>query len=207
MSNQINALSLLFCLCALFFSCQYSKPVIEEAHLQLNVHYRPDDGSYREFLTASVTASDADGAKDIKSLTVSHDASALQWTLAAPPVKSGLATVFTASRLQGPRPALPRGLYRLAVEDLAGQTAEIEIGMEQPAFRFETLRFPAAAQEKAVYAGPYRLFWQILHNNRFQRSVPVANGSRLELGPGESGFLYVYNAQINASLISGPYSW
>lgn len=107
-------------------SCGGESPEI--LALDWRLEQRPREGASYESLSVMANVHDFDGPEDIESLTLSHDASGLSWTLDGGNWtlrKEGDDTWMGGSDIAMPdRSPLPRGEYRLVASALSGQRGE-----------------------------------------------------------------------------------
>ena len=145
--------------------CSGEQPRIFQQHWRLDVVAQPDGDNQFERLTLFVQADDADGMEDLAALTVTHPQQELRWSLDAKQwsrVELKGESWF-GGRLRAPGNApeggtLPRGRYRVVLEDRAGEHAEdtifIEpaiIGLTKGPLREKMLPSPPAEAGGEVY--------------------------------------------------------
>lgn len=121
----------------LFFSCSQADPVIRTSSVQL-LRIQGPAGKFAERLSVFVFFSDGDGTADFDSITVTHDETALSWTIPADECMTRLRgkDLWSGSNnLAGPGDeTLPEGSYTIAVSDLAGNEALSTFNLSRPAF-------------------------------------------------------------------------
>ena len=118
----------------LFSSCSDHAP--ELASLEYRLALRPLDpqgAAVSEHLSLFAAVRDEDGIKDLAALHILHDGQELYWTLT--PERwtrndRGKETWLGGTGLSAPDSrALPRGVYRVVLEDLAGESDEVSFSI------------------------------------------------------------------------------
>lgn len=211
----------LLCLLA---ACEVAAPEAHELFWKRVVFADLRQGRTYETLTLFARVSDADGLDDLDALYVMNDQAQLFWRLTPEDwvvdrSDSGTWIGSTALAMPEEEP-LPAGVYRVIVQDIAGQTAEDSFrvtGSTGPEARrqVEAIGVAIDANELAV-TGPFTSYEVWLYGSAGSRVAAAAFAERIDLESAlpegihaEELLLYVYaEAPDDASgYLSGPYAW
>jgi hypothetical protein len=145
-SRRLARSLLLPVLLSVLWGCTGAEPEIVQTRHRLR--YVDDRALNRQYeqLELFVLAGDADGFEDLAELYVAHEESELSWQLDSSEwstVSVGEERWLGSTGFTGPRrTALPRGSYRVIVEDLAGERAETTLTVSAPRFDSSSHRGP-----------------------------------------------------------------
>ena len=218
----------LFCLCllaaCLLAACEVAAPETHELFWKRVVFEDLRHGRTYETLTLFARVSDADGLDDLDALYVMNDQAQLFWRLTPEDwvvdrSESGTWIGSTALAMPEDEP-LPAGVYRVIVQDIAGQTAEdsfrIAGGTGPEARRqAEAIEVAIDANELAV-AGPFASYEVWLYGSAGSRLASAAFAERIDLESAlpegilaDELLLYVYAEPPDdgSGYLSGPYAW
>jgi len=219
----VRAAGVLALLC-LLPACEVAAPEAHELYWKRVVFADLRQGRTYETLTLFARVSDADGLEDLDGLYVMNDQSQLFWRLTPETWvvdRSASGTWIGSTALAMPEDEpLPAGAYRVIVQDIAGQTAEITFriaGSTGPEARrqAEAIDIAIDGDELAV-AGPFPWYEVWLYGGAGTRVAAAAFAERIDL---ESALpdgihagellLYVYAAPADGAsgYLSGPYAW
>ena len=211
----------LLCLLA---ACEVAAPEAHELFWKRVVFADLRQGRTYETLTLFARVSDADGLDDLDALYVMNDEAQLFWRL-TPEVwvvdrsDSGTWIGSTALAMPSDEP-LPAGVYRVIVQDIAGQTAErsfrIAGGTGPEALRqAEAMEVAIDANELAV-TGPFASYEVWLYGSAGSRVAAAAFAERIDLESAlpegmlaDELLLYVYAEPPDdgSGYLTGPYAW
>ena len=211
----------LLCLLA---ACEVAAPEAHELFWKRVVFADLRQGRTYETLTLFARVSDADGLDDLDALYVMNDDAQLFWRL-TPEVwvvdrsDSGTWIGSTALAMPSDEP-LPAGVYRVIVQDIAGQTAEESFrvtGSTGPEARrqVEAIDVAIDANELAV-TGPFASYEVWLYGNAGSRVAAAAFAERIDLESAlpegmlaDELLLYVYAEPPDdgSGYLTGPYAW
>lgn len=145
----------------LLFSCSRSAPVIQ-SHSAQHVLVQEPSGRFVERFSLFVYWTDADGAQDFSSITLTHQQTGLWWTISPETAVTRLRgrDRWTGSNaLAGPGgQPFPSGNYVLAVTDLAGNEAV-------RAFTVNTVAFPDSPPVSLSIEGGR---WTLVRNAQYR---------------------------------------
>ena len=181
-------------------------------------------GRTYETLTLFARVSDADGLDDLDALYVMNDEAQLFWRLTPEDwvvdrSDSGTWIGSTALAMPSDEP-LPAGVYRVIVQDIAGQTAEESFRVTSstgPEARrqVEAIDIAIDANELAV-TGPFASYEVWLYGNAGSRVAAAAFAERIDLESAlpegilaDELLLYVYAEPPDdgSGYLTGPYAW
>lgn len=185
-------------------------------------------GRTYETLTMFARVSDADGLEDLATLFVMNDQAQLFWRLtpqdwvidrSGAGSGAGVWIGSTALAMPADEP-VPAGVYRVIVQDVAGQIAEVSFRIAGSAGgaarqRAEAIDVTIEADELAV-SGPFAAYEVWLYGDAGTRVAAAAFAERIDLEsalPAETRadelLAYVYAAPPDdpAGYLSGPYVW
>ena len=211
----------LLCLLA---ACEVAAPEAHELFWKRVVFADLRQGRTYETLTLFARVSDADGLDDLDALYVMNDDAQLFWRL-TPEVwvvdrsDSGTWIGSTALAMPSDEP-LPAGVYRVIVQDIAGQTAEGSFrvtGSTGPEARrhVEAIDVAIDANELTV-TGPFASYEVWLYGSARTRVAAAAFAERIDLESAlpegmlaDELLLYVYAEPPDdgSGYLSGPYAW
>lgn len=211
----------LLCLLA---ACEVAAPEAHELFWKRVVFADLRQGRTYETLTLFARVSDADGLDDLDALYVMNDDAQLFWRL-TPEVwvvdrsDSGTWIGSTALAMPSDEP-LPAGVYRVIVQDIAGQTAEESFrvtGSTGPEARrhVEAIDVAIDANELTV-TGPFASYEAWLYGSAGTRVAAAAFAERIDLESAlpegmlaDELLLYVYAEPPDdgSGYLSGPYAW
>lgn len=211
----------LLCLLA---ACEVAAPEAHELFWKRVVFADLRQGRTYETLTLFARVSDADGLDDLDALYVMNDDAQLFWRL-TPEVwvvdrsDSGTWIGSTALAMPSDEP-LPAGVYRVIVQDIAGQTAEESFrvtGSTGPEARrhVEAIDVAIDANELTV-TGPFAAYEVWLYGSAGIRVAAAAFSERIDLESAlpegmlaDELLLYVYAEPPDdgSGYLSGPYAW
>lgn len=211
----------LLCLLA---ACEVAAPEAHELFWKRVVFADLRQGRTYETLTLFARVSDADGLDDLDALYVMNDDAQLFWRL-TPEVwvvdrsDSGTWIGSTALAMPSDEP-LPAGVYRVIVQDIAGQTAEESFrvtGSTGPEARrhVEAIDVAIDANELTV-TGPFASYEVWLYGSAGTRVAAAAFAERIDLESAlpegmlaDELLLYVYAEPPDdgSGYLSGPYAW
>ena len=211
----------LLCLLA---ACEVAAPETHELFWKRVVFADLRQGRTYETLTLFARVSDADGLDDLDALYVMNDDAQLFWRL-TPEVwvvdrsDSGTWIGSTALAMPSDEP-LPAGVYRVIVQDIAGQTAEESFrvtGSTGPEARrhVEAIDVAIDANELTV-TGPFAWYEVWLYGSARTRVAAAAFAERIDLESAlpegmlaDELLLYVYAEPPDdgSGYLSGPYAW
>lgn len=211
----------LLCLLA---ACEVAAPEAHELFWKRVVFADLRQGRTYETLTLFARVSDADGLDDLDALYVMNDDAQLFWRL-TPEVwvvdrsDSGTWIGSTALAMPSDEP-LPAGVYRVIVQDIAGQTAEESFrvtGSTGPEARrhVEAIDVAIDANELTV-TGPFASYEVWLYGSAGTRVAAAAFAGRIDLESAlpegmlaDELLLYVYAEPPDdgSGYLSGPYAW
>ena len=212
------------CLLCLLAACEVAAPEAHELFWKRVVFADLRQGRTYETLTLFARVSDADGLDDLDALYVMNDEAQLFWRL-TPEVwvvdrsDSGTWIGSTALAMPSDEP-LPAGVYRVIVQDIAGQTAErsfrIAGGTGPEALRqAEAMEVAIDANELAV-TGPFASYEVWLYGSAGSRVAAAAFAERIDLESAlpegmlaDELLLYVYAEPPDdgSGYLTGPYAW
>ena len=211
----------LFCLLA---ACEVAAPEAHELFWKRVVFEDLRQGRTYETLTLFARVSDADGLDDLDALYVMNDAAQLFWRLTPEDwvvdrSDSGTWIGSTALAMPSDEP-LPAGVYRVIVQDIAGQTAEESFrigGGTGPEARrqVEAIDVAIDADELAVI-GPFASYEVWLYGSAGSRVAAAAFAERIDLESAlpegilsDELLLYVYAKPPDdgSGYLTGPYAW
>ncbi|MDD9987335.1 MAG: hypothetical protein OXQ31_13750 [Spirochaetaceae bacterium] len=211
----------LLCLLA---ACEVAAPEAHELFWKRVMFADLRQGRTYETLTLFARVSDADGLDDLDALYVMNDDAQLFWRL-TPEVwvvdrsDSGTWIGSTALAMPSDEP-LPAGVYRVIVQDIAGQTAEESFrvtGSTGPEARWhaEAIDVAIDANELTV-TGPFASYEVWLYGSAGTRVAAAAFAERIDLESAlpegtlaDELLLYVYAEPPDdgSGYLSGPYAW
>ena len=211
----------LLCLLA---ACEVAAPEAHELFWKRVMFADLRQGRTYETLTLFARVSDADGLDDLDALYVMNDDAQLFWRL-TPEVwvvdrsDSGTWIGSTALAMPSDEP-LPAGVYRVIVQDIAGQTAEESFrvtGSTGPEARrhAEAIDVAIDANELTV-TGPFASYEVWLYGSAGTRVAAAAFAERIDLESAlpegtlaDELLLYVYAEPPDdgSGYLSGPYAW
>lgn len=211
----------LLCLLA---ACEVAAPEAHELFWKRVMFADLRQGRTYETLTLFARVSDADGLDDLDALYVMNDDAQLFWRL-TPEVwvvdrsDSGTWIGSTALAMPSDEP-LPAGVYRVIVQDIAGQTAEESFrvtGSTGPEARrhVEAIDVAIDANELTV-TGPFASYEVWLYGSAGTRVAAAAFAERIDLESAlpegmlaDELLLYVYAEPPDdgSGYLSGPYAW
>lgn len=211
----------LLCLLA---ACEVAAPEAHELFWKRVMFADLRQGRTYETLTLFARVSDADGLDDLDALYVMNDDAQLFWRL-TPEVwvvdrsDSGTWIGSTALAMPSDEP-LPAGVYRVIVQDIAGQTAEESFrvtGSTGPEARrhVEAIDVAIDANELTV-TGPFASYEVWLYGSAGTRVAAAAFAERIDLESAlpegmlaDELLLYVYAEPPDdgSAYLSGPYAW
>jgi len=216
----------------LFGGCSGEQPRIYQQHWRLDVVVRPDGTEQFERLTLFVQADDTDGMEDLSVLTLTHPQKELRWSLAAQQwsqvEQTGETWVGGRLRAPGTAPeggALPRGRYRVLLEDRAGERAEETIfiepaitGLTKGRLPKKMLPAPPAGEEETLYYPFEEKRLKLLNEaGESMRVVSPENADTSLLRPttdslekwsaegGRTVLILSYSAERGFGVVRGPY--
>ena len=217
----VSAILAPLCLLA---ACEAAAPEAHELFWKRVVFEDLRVGRTYETLALFARVSDADGLQDLDALYIMNDDAQLFWRLTPQDwvidrSDSDLWIGSTALAMPEDEP-LPAGVYRVIVQDIAGQTAEIRFqiaGSTRPAARqqAEAIDVTIDADELAV-TGPFAAYEVWLYGSAGSRVAAAAFAGRIDLASTLSDgtrdaelLVYVYAAPADDStgFLSGPYAW
>lgn len=218
---RIGGVAGLLCLLA---ACEVAAPEAHELFWKRVVFADLRQGRTYETLTLFARVSDADGLDDLDALYVMNDDAQLFWRL-TPEVwvvdrsDSGTWIGSTALAMPSDEP-LPAGVYRVIVQDIAGQTAEESFrvtGSTGPEARrqVEAIDVAIDANELAV-TGPFASYEVWLYGSAGSRVAAAAFAERIDLESAlpegmlaDELLLYVYAEPPDdgSGYLTGPYAW
>ena len=217
----VSAILAPLCLLA---ACEVAAPEAHELFWKRVVFEDLRVGRTYETLTLFARVSDADGLQDLDALYVMNDDAQLFWRLTPQDwvidrSDSDLWIGSTALAMPEDEP-LPAGVYRVIVQDIAGQTAEIRFqiaGSTRPAARqqAEAIDVTIDADELAV-TGPFASYEVWLYGSAGSRVAAAAFAGRIDLESlladdirADEVLVYVYAAPSDdpSGYLSGPYVW
>ena len=208
----------------LLAACEVAAPEAHELFWKRVVFEDLRVGRTYETLTLFARVSDADGLQDLEALYVMNDDAQLFWRLTPQDwvvdrTDGGTWIGSTALAMPEDEP-LPAGVYRVIVQDIAGQTAEIRFqiaGTAGAAARrqAEAIEVTIEADELAV-TGPFASYEVWLYGSAGSRVAAATFAERIDLESTlandtrtEELLVYVYAAPADGptGYLSGPYAW
>ncbi len=211
----------LLCLLA---ACEVAAPEAHELFWKRVVFADLRQGRTYETLTLFARVSDADGLDDLDALYVMNDEAQLFWRL-TPEVwvvdRSDSSTWIGSTALAMPSDEpLPAGVYRVIVQDIAGQTAErsfrIAGGTGPEALRQAEAMDVAIDANELTVTGPFASYEVWLYGNAGSRVAAWAFAERIDLESAlpegilaDELLLYVYAEPPDdgSGYLTGPYAW
>lgn len=208
----------------LLAACQVAAPEAHELFRKRVVFEDLRLGRTYETLTVFARVSDADGLEDLAALFVMNDQAQLFWRLTPQDWvidRSGAGVWIGSTALAMPEDEpVPAGVYRVIVQDVAGQTAEVRFRIAGSAGgaarqRAEAIDVTIEADELAV-SGPFAAYEVWLYGDAGTRVAAAAFAERIDLEsalPAETRdqelLAYVYAAPPDDpdGYLSGPYVW
>lgn len=211
----------LFCVLA---ACEVAAPEAHELFWKRVVFADLRQGRTYETLTLFARVSDADGLEDLDAMYVMNDQAQLFWRLTPEDwvvdrSESGTWIGSTALAMPEDEP-LPAGVYRVIVQDLAGQTAADSFRIAGSTGRearrqAEAIDVAIEANELAV-TGPFPSYEVWLYGSGGSRLAAAGFAERIDLESAlpegihaDELLLYVYAAPADdaSGYLSGPYTW
>ena len=211
-------------LLCLLTACEIEAPQAHELFWHRVVFTDLRLGRTYETLTIFVRASDANGMKDLDALFVINDNAQLFWRLQPRDwlvEQTPEGTWIGSTALAMPeQEMLPSGVYRTIIQDISGETAELDFEITsstEPAalWKSEAIKVTIEENELAV-TGPFISYEVWMYGSYGSRVSATAFKERIDLqstlpnnARKEEFLLYVYAAALNeaAGHLSGPYSW
>ena len=208
----------------LLAACEISAPETHELYWKRVVFEDLELGRTYETLTLFARVSDADGLEDLDALYVMNDDAQLFWRLTPEDWvidRSDAGTWIGSTALAMPEDEpLPAGVYRVIVQDIAGQTAEVRFqvaGTGGAAARRLAAAIDATIQggELAV-SGPFAEYELWIYRNAGSRVAAAPFVDRIDLqavlpaGTSDAELmLYVFAGPPDdaTGYLSGPYFW
>ncbi|MGP1577719.1 MAG: hypothetical protein ACTTH7_09640 [Treponema sp.] len=126
--------------CAVIFAvtCSFEPPSVQEYKIQ-RLYFRDVRGLMSEQLSVFVVFRDKDGKNDYKSLTLSEDATGLQWTITRDTTvflqetsRSEKEQWVGSNKFLYPRGPFPKGSYHIMLSDLSGNEATLAVQLGEP---------------------------------------------------------------------------
>ncbi len=213
--------SLLVCAC-LFWACTGRPPQIFDLVWRIDLLEDHDQGLIYERLSLFVQVYDADGFDELQYLYLIHDEQELFWELQA---ESWLAGDDSEQRWIGSNAlcmpdfsSLPRGIYRVLIQDLGGDAAESEFAVATAPTRPAEVQFPrvSAQDGKIQLAAPFQQFSIWVYDTKISYrasydsqagmvDAEVIRTKHRDLLRGFHYFTHVDQEAKGYGLISGPY--
>ena len=210
----------------LLAACEVAAPETHELFWKRVVFADLRHGRTYETLTLFARVSDADGLDNLDALYVMNDQSQLFWRLTPEDwvvdrSDSGTWIGSTALAMPEDEP-LPAGVYRVIVQDIAGQTAEDSFRIDGGAGGGAEARRQAEAIEVAIDAnelavtGPFASYEVWLYGSAGSRVAAASFAERIDLESAlpegilaDELLLYVYAEPPDegSGYLSGPYAW
>ncbi|MGL4524603.1 MAG: hypothetical protein ACRCVN_03655 [Spirochaetia bacterium] len=188
----------------LLFSCNISEPKLSRFDWQINWLYNPQTGSFSKFLSVLVVVDGIDHARTSPIIKIVRKDLSLSWDI--PPSKEEVllkSSLYQSGHITIEHD-LPPGNYTLTVSDIRGPISETgffvpDLGIP-PISAFPYLEGKKLSQEfdraiLLVYRNQQFFLMSHLYNTLF---LP-------DKEPGEDFYLYHFDTNIGAGLISGPY--
>ena len=190
--------------------CSGSPPSIDE--LQWRVVYRDNGEDRFEQLMVFLRLADPDDIRDPDMITISVGDSGLLWRFpreqwGADPRGGDWVALPPMIAQTGSR--LPGGIYTLRLEDLSGKADELEFRPDPDRPDLDELTWPEASLESGMLrlSGPSDGALLILRDAEglSRESVPVNNGSPVDVGSAESWELWIPDEIHSGGFLLGPY--
>lgn len=222
-SGLVRAAGVAGLLC-LLAACEVAAPEAHELFWKRVVFADLRQGRTYETLTLFARVSDADGLEDLDGLYVMNDQAQLFWRLTPETwvvdrSVSGTWIGSTALAMPADEP-LPAGIYRVIVQDIAGQTAEESFRVTDstgPEARrqVEAIDVAIDANELTI-TGPFASYEVWLYGSDGSRVAAWAFAERIDLESAlpegilaDELLLYVYAEPPDdgSGYLTGPYAW
>lgn len=211
--------------CGLLAACEISAPETHDLYWQRVMFEDLELSRTYETLTLFARVWDADGIEDLDALFVMHDRAQLFWRLSAEDwvvdrSESGVPWIGSTALTMPEGEALPAGVYRVIVQDIAGQTAELRFQVTESA-NAAARRLAAAidatiVDEELTVTGPFAEYELWIYRSVGTRlaAAPFVDHIDVQavLPAGVSDtemLLYVFAAPKDDAIcyLSGPYLW
>ena len=204
---------------AILCSCSGHAPELVSVEYRLSLRpLDPNAKRVREQLAVSAAVKDEDGFKDLAALHVLHDGSEYAWTLSPDnwtKKEQNKETWISGVGLSTPdSDRIPRGLYRVVLEDLSGDSDEtsftlpsgLEVGASFPIVRLEGDRVSVSsnyAHTELLFLGQTEELLRVVEAPRNAIPLSTLFGSPDWKGEVREILAYAYDPQRNI----GIYSW
>ncbi len=185
-------------------ACTGKPPEIGQIDLKPIYVRDPKTGRIDARMRLYLQASDADGAEDLAAFYLIHDGREIFWEVRAGAWQAsadGWIGTYSLALPAGWTP--PGGLYRVVLEDAAGETVERQVRVD--AVPVAGLRFPTAVEG----AGGVRIdpptawVWAYSAAGDLVAASPAAAVPWVSVS---SYYVYAADARLRVGLLSGPYS-
>jgi len=203
----------------LLCGCTGKPPEISRVAYQLLLTQPPESSAVTEKLSVFLVADDPDGFEDLATLYVIHDGAELYWKIGS---ADWTKTTFEAETWIGSNgiatadgSPMPRGEYRVLLQDNNGDTVENVFSLEEPA---TGAGFPKATLADGVVSCSGLMespeLWIYDLGDRFVTAFaadqgPLAMAPIVQQNPGlKQGYrlrLYTWDRENGVGLVKGPY--
>jgi hypothetical protein len=152
--NKILPVSFAFLLLVLYSSCSGAKPEVMFLSSALNLVYDRDlDRSYEQ-LSVNIKVNDDDGFDDLDKLYIINDSNRLFWEVnhenwIASELKKEY-WIGTNTIIQADYSPLPRGLYRLVLQDYSGEKDEKTFRISTAKLNVDEIEIPVMSLENEI---------------------------------------------------------
>lgn len=202
-------------------SCSTTPPEIAQTFWQLNLVHNPQTGASHERLSFFVQVANTNGVSDLGSIYLLEDKSEIYWRLDPSnwDTSNRNGELWVGSnflRMPGASP-IPRGSYRVLVNNLAGERATGSIFVSADHLEASKVSFPTVSQKggRVTVEGRggdtalwlYNLEGSFLGSRpKHPAGYPIAS---LSAGQGRSVqltvYAYEYDKSCGCGLVNGPY--
>lgn len=207
----------------LIYGCTSSQPEIVKVFWQINLYNDLENNSTYEQLSLFLRVTDQDGLEDLSTIFLIQDEEELFWEINS---DSWIADESDDYRWIGSNSLtmpdgtqLPRGFYRIILQDLSGEYTEKEIEIPHTSFYDSSqIIFPEVSQEETTISvrGSHSqaTLWIFTENQKQHLIYPIRGeqfnvqalvSSHRNLASGFSFFVRVALENSEVGALSGPY--
>ena len=203
-----------FILAIILLSCSENEPEINQVFWQITKYHDVENNIFYDRLAVFLEVFDEDGADDIKTVYVIHDAQELFWKIDE---KNWIYKAVNSENWFGSNnivmndfSGFPLGQYRVIVIDDAGERQEAYFTISSYDKKFISDQFPSAEVENNIiaFSENTEIIWSYAQDMKFINEINVANYTNKRMAfPNNSKvvFLYRYDRVNGYGLMSGPF--
>jgi hypothetical protein len=224
--RQNKAYSILyFFLCFGLISCNKEAPNIEQQFTQVNLVKDVEKNIIYQKFSVFVLATDPDGIENIDRIYLINDEKKLYWEAGqseyAKPLLNNQTWIGLNSISMNDTSMIPKGEYRIILEDFGGETVESSVTIDYKDFDKNKISFPQAVIDKDMlgisrtgsnafivwiydFGGNYV---DLIHytGKRIKASAIAAKNQKTQTG--FTFYVYTYDPGLSMGIIAGPYHY